>query len=62
MDRHDNIGYGNIALPGLKAIAQFAEKHSIPMILETPDSEMKKTEAVKTHLDDIKTVREKLLK
>ncbi len=62
VDRHDNIGYGNIALPGLKAIAQFAEKHSIPMILETPDSEMKKTEAVKTHLDDIKTVREKLLK
>lgn len=62
VDRHDNIGNGNIALEGLQAIARFAEKHSIPMILETPDSEMKKTEAGKTHLDDIKTVREKLLK
>lgn len=56
VDRHDNIGRGNIALPGLKAIAQFAEKNSIPMILETPEKDGM------THLDDITTVREKLLK
>jgi len=55
VDRHDNIGFGNIALPGLKAIAKFAEKHSIPMILETPEKDGK------THWDDIKKVKEELL-
>jgi deoxyribonuclease-4 len=55
VDRHDNIGRGNIGLEGLKAIAQFAEKHSVPMILETPEKDGL------THLDDIKKVKNELL-
>lgn len=51
VDRHDNIGCGNIALEGLKTIVLFAEKHSIPLIMETPEKDGK------THLDDLKVVR-----
>ena len=36
VDRHADIGYGFIGIPGLKALAQFAEKHRIPIIFETP--------------------------
>lgn len=50
VDRHDNIGCGNIALEGLKTIAQFAEKRGIPLIMETPEKDGK------THLDDLKVV------
>lgn len=52
VDRHDNIGCGNIAMEGLKTIALFAEKRSIPLIMETPEKDGK------THLDDLKVVRE----
>jgi len=51
VDRHDNIGCGNIALEGLAAIARFAESRSIPLILETPEKDGK------THLDDLKVVK-----
>ena len=51
VDRHDNIGNGQVGLEGLKTIARFAEKHSIPLILETPEKDGK------THLDDIKMVK-----
>lgn len=50
VDRHDNIGRGNIALEGLKTIAQFAKKRSIPLIMETPEKDGM------THLDDLKVV------
>jgi len=36
VDRHANLGYGKIGRVGLKAIAKFALKKSIPLILETP--------------------------
>lgn len=51
VDRHDNIGAGNIGLEGLKTIAGFAESKSIPLILETPEKDGR------THLDDVKTVK-----
>lgn len=37
VDRHENLGKGLIPLDGLKIIAKFAKKNSIPIILETPD-------------------------
>lgn len=52
VDRHDNIGLGNVGLEGLKTIAEFAAAQSIPLILETPEKDGK------THLDDIKTVKQ----
>lgn len=36
VDRHADLGYGYIKTPGLKAFAQFAKKHRIPIIMETP--------------------------
>ncbi len=51
VDRHDNIGAGNIGLEGLKTIAKCAETQSIPLILETPEKDGK------THLDDVTTVK-----
>ena len=62
VDRHENLGLGTIAIEGLKAIAQFASENSVPLILETPDGEIKATAKGRSHLDDIKIVREKLLK
>lgn len=74
VDRHENLGEGFIGgekslpqdknnisafpidpLEGLSTIAKFAEKNSIPLILETPEKDGR------THLDDVKTVKEKLL-
>lgn len=51
VDRHANIGTGFIALEGLKSLAQFAQQHSIPLILETPEKDGK------THRDDIEVVQ-----
>lgn len=51
VDRHDNMGRGTIDIKGLQAIAKFAESHSIPLILETPEKDGM------THLDDVKVVR-----
>lgn len=36
VDRHGDLGYGFIKTPGLKAVARFAYKHHIPIIMETP--------------------------
>uniref|UniRef100_A0A6C0CAH7 Xylose isomerase-like TIM barrel domain-containing protein n=1 Tax=viral metagenome TaxID=1070528 RepID=A0A6C0CAH7_9ZZZZ len=36
VDRHADIGYGKIPIAGLVAIAKYAFKHRIPLILETP--------------------------
>lgn len=36
VDRHADLGYGYIKSDGLKAIAQFAKKNNIPLIMETP--------------------------
>lgn len=35
-DRHEDVGHGQIGLPGIMRVVQFAEKNSLPMILETP--------------------------
>jgi len=51
VDRHDNLGNGLIGIEGLKAIAHFAEKHSIPFVLETPEKDGMK------HLDDVRVVK-----
>lgn len=36
VDRHADLGYGHINSKGLKAIAIFAKKNCIPIIMETP--------------------------
>lgn len=56
VDRHANLGRGLINLEGLKEIAQYGEKNSVPVILETPENKGF------THLDDIKVVRKMLKK
>lgn len=44
VDRHADLGYGHIKEDGLKAVAQFAKKHNISLITETPlDAINKKT-------------------
>lgn len=50
-DRHANLGEGEIGLEGLQALAQWATKHVIPMILETPERHGK------NHLDDIQILK-----
>jgi deoxyribonuclease IV len=50
VDRHQNLEMGFIGSGGLKALAQFGVKHSIPMILETPLK-------TRTHLDDLTILR-----
>lgn len=37
VDRHASLGSGLIGLGGLAAVARFAAKRNIPLILETPD-------------------------
>jgi deoxyribonuclease IV len=49
-DRHHNIGKGEIGIPSLKKIVQFAKKNTIPLILETPEKTL-------THEDDLKVIR-----
>lgn len=51
VDRHANLGEGKIGKVGLVAVAKFAEKNSIPLILETPEKNGK------THLQDLKKLR-----
>ncbi len=36
VDRHADLGYGYIKLDGLRAVFNFAKKHHIPIITETP--------------------------
>ncbi|MFA5352240.1 MAG: deoxyribonuclease IV [Candidatus Gracilibacteria bacterium] len=51
VDRHANLGEGKIGKAGLIAVAQFAQKNSVPLILETPERNGK------THLQDLKKLR-----
>ncbi len=37
VDRHDNLGKGQIPLEGLSVVLNYAVEKSIPIILETPD-------------------------
>ncbi len=54
IDRHMNIGYGTIPEEGLMAVFQFAKKHNIPLITETPSGKVAnyKTKAEITFEDD----------
>lgn len=36
VDRHADLGYGQIKSQGLKEVARFAHQHKIPLIMETP--------------------------
>jgi len=36
VDRHADLGYGHIKETGLKAVAEYAKKNNIPLIMETP--------------------------
>lgn len=56
VDRHANLGEGKIGKAGLIAVAQFAQKKSIPLILETPERNGK------THAEDLKKLRSWLKK
>lgn len=51
VDRHANLGEGKIGKAGLLAVARFAQKNSIPLILETPEKDGK------THAADLKKLR-----
>lgn len=52
VDRHINLGLGEIGLPGLTHLARFAVEQSIPLICETPEK------YGKTRYEDLVTVRE----
>ncbi len=41
IDRHDNLEQGTIQIEGLKELIKFAHKLEIPLILETPDKNIK---------------------
>jgi deoxyribonuclease-4 len=51
VDRHSNLGVGKIGKRGLIAVAKFAEKNSIPLILETPEKDGN------SHEKDLKKLR-----
>ena len=51
VDRHEDIGVGKIGLKALKEIAQFAEKRSIPLLLETPETKH-------SHKEDIGQIKD----
>jgi len=51
VDRHANLGEGKIGKAGLIAVAKFAEKNSIPLILETPEKDGS------SHAADLKKLR-----
>ena len=53
-DRHEHIGQGKIGLVGFQAIVDFAQKHKIDLILETPDLEGRKKD-----IEILKTMRDK---
>lgn len=54
LDRHENLFQGFIGEKNLIAIAHFAIKHGIPLILETPGDEKGE------HHEEIKRLKEKL--
>lgn len=56
VDRHADLGYGHIKDIGLSAIANFANEHQIPIIMETPLS------AVNPKTNQDVTIKEELMK
>jgi deoxyribonuclease IV len=52
VDRHENIGKGNIGLLGLTEVIKYAKKKGIPLILETPA--VKKAQDIKNEIKIIK--------
>ncbi|AGF85196.1 endonuclease IV [Moumouvirus goulette] len=58
VDRHADLGYGEIKELGLIAIAQFAKKNNIPLIMETPlDAVNEKTNRDITFSEEFKKVK-----
>ena len=58
VDRHADLGYGEIGELGLKYIAQFATNHHIPLIMETPiDSVNMKTNRDITAYEELSKVK-----
>lgn len=50
VDRHENLGEGKIGKEGIIAVVEFAKKHDIPVIIETP-------EKTRTHNEDLDILR-----
>lgn len=58
VDRHADIGYGEIGTNGLKTFAQYAKKYNIPLIMETPlDAVNIKTNKDITFSDELEKVK-----
>ncbi|XWV24806.1 putative endonuclease 4 [Tupanvirus deep ocean] len=58
VDRHADLGYGHIKADGLKAIAQYAQKNKIPLIMETPlDAVNKETNRDVTFEEELTKVK-----
>jgi deoxyribonuclease-4 len=58
VDRHADLGYGYIKSEGLRSVAQFAKKHDIPLIFETPlDAINKKTNREITFEEELLKVK-----
>ncbi|QGR54057.1 AP endonuclease family 2 [Moumouvirus maliensis] len=58
VDRHADLGYGEIKESGLMAIAQYARKNNIPLIMETPlDAVNEKTNRDVTFSEEFKKVK-----
>lgn len=53
-DRHENIGQGKIGLVGFQSIVNFAKKHKIDLILETPDLDQRAQDII-----TLKSMRDK---
>lgn len=57
VDRHADLEYGKINVVGLRAVAHFAVKNKIPLIMETPiESVNMKTNVNITSIDEINKV------
>ena len=63
VDRHENIGKGNIGLKPLVKFVQLCNRHSVPMVLETPVySDQKSKSEPFTHKDQIALIKKELKK
>lgn len=57
VDRHADLGYGMIPVEGLRAVARFAAKHQIPLIMETHLAAINpKTKRKVSYRDELNTV------
>lgn len=58
VDRHDDLDYGLIDPKGLRAVARYAQRHQIPLVMETPlDAVDSETNQDITHEDELALVR-----